>query len=169
MSDNMFLWSFDETASLRSVAPAILMRPVPSQIVEGLSDTEAHIAKKWWCGLAEVEQAELSTLYDPGKDSCRVISKQITIVVDSELLRDDDEADTDDWADFFEYMLGHPEVFPPFVPFIRTFLIGCLYSRNAGHWVNEAAPAGFSCPFNSPVCPLRRYTRMPGTRVPGSG
>ena len=132
------------------------MNPVPAQLVEGLSETDAQVAEGWWNLLAEERQAELATLYDSRKDSCGVRSKQITILVDSELLRDDDEADTDDWADFFEYMQDHPEIFPPYVPFDRTFVIGCLYSRHAGHLVVEAASAGFMCPFNSPVCPFQR-------------
>ena len=132
------------------------MTPVLTQLVEGLSDADVQIAHDWWNSLAEEQQAELATLYDPREDSCRVRSKQVTILVDSELLRDDDEDDPDDWADFFEYMLDHPEVFPPYVPFDRTFVIGCLNSRHAGHSVVEAGSTGFLCPFNSPVCPFRR-------------
>src|SRR5271157_2764037 len=103
------------------------MKPVPPQLVEGLSETDAQVAERWWCLLAADEQSKLSTLYDLRQDSCQVRSKGITILVDSELLCDDDEADQDDWADFYEYMLDHPEVFPPYVPFDRTFAIGCLY------------------------------------------
>ena|SRR5271165_3695918 len=134
------------------------MKPAPTQLVEGLSDTDADGANRWWCLLAEGEQAELSTLYDSRQDSCGVISKRITILVASELLvdDDDDEAEMDDWADYFEYMLDHPEVFPPFEPFSRTFHIGCLNSKHTGHWVVDVASADFACPFNSPVCPFRR-------------
>ena len=132
------------------------MNPVPTQLVEGLSDEDVQIAHEWWNLLAEEQQAVLSTLYDSRKDSCGVRSKQITILVDSELLRDDDEADLDDLADFFEYMMDHPEVFPPYVPFDRTFVIGCLYSRHSVHGLAEASSTGFLCPFNSPVCPFRR-------------
>ena len=132
------------------------MNPVPTQLVEVLTGKDVQTAHEWWHLLAEEQQAELVTLYDSRKDSCGVRSNQITILVDGELLRDDDEADTDDWADFFEYMLDHPEVFPPYVPFDRTFVIGCLYSRHGVHLVVEAASTGFICPFNSPVCPFRR-------------
>jgi hypothetical protein len=129
------------------------MYPVPDQLVEGLSKTHAHIADKWWHRLAEDERAVLLALYDPRQDSCEVKSRRITILVDSSLLSDD-EADTDDWADFYEYMLDHPEVFPPFDPCFRTFLIGCLDSRHGGHPVVTAASSGFVCPFNSPFCPF---------------
>jgi hypothetical protein len=131
------------------------MNPVPTQLVEELSHEDVQIAHEWWNSLAEEQQAKLATLYDSRRDSCRVRSKQITILVDSELLRDD-EADTDDWADFYEYMLDHPEVFPPHVPFHRTFVIGCFSSKHGGHLVVEAASSGFLCMFNSPVCPFRR-------------
>jgi hypothetical protein len=131
------------------------MNPVPTRLVEGLSDEDVQIAHEWWNLLAEQQQAKLATLYDSRGDSCRVRWKQIPILMDSELLRDD-EADMDDWADFFEYMLDHPEVFPPYVPFDRTFVIGCLYSKHGGHLVVEADSSGFLCPFNSPVCPFRR-------------
>jgi hypothetical protein len=141
---------------VRSVDPTIAMKPVPDQLVEGLSDTDADAANGWWCLLAEGEQVELSNLFDSRLDSCRVISERITILVDSELLFDDDEADTDDWADFFEYMLSHPEIFPPFEPFFRTFYIGCLHSSHTGHRIFEAASANFACPFKSPICPFRR-------------
>ena len=131
------------------------MKPLPTQLAEGFSVKDAHIINKWWSLLTEAKQAELSTLYDPRQDSCKVRAKQVTILVDSKLLCDD-EADMDDWADFFDYMLGHPEIFPPFEPYIRSFRIGCLSSSHAGHRVVEAVPAAFLCPFNSPVCPFRR-------------
>jgi hypothetical protein len=131
------------------------MKLVPSQLVEGLSDRDAQVAETWWCVLTYNDQAELCTLYDPHQDSCRVRSTQITILVNGELLCDDEE-DTDDWADFYEYMLDHPEVFPPSVPIDRTFVIGCLNSKHGVHWVVEEASVGFLCPFNSPVCPFRR-------------
>jgi hypothetical protein len=131
------------------------MRPAPAQLVEGLSDSDVYVAQKWWCQLTEDVQGDLTILFDPNQDSCRVRSNEITIIVNSELLCDDDE-NTDDWADFYEYMLDHPEVFPPYVPIDRTFVIGCLHSKNGVHWVVQAASAGFLCPFNSPVCPFRR-------------
>ena len=68
------------------------MKPLPTQLAEGLSATDAHIANQWWSLLTEVEQAEVSTLYDPRQDSCKVRAKQVTILVDSKLLCDD-EAD----------------------------------------------------------------------------
>ena len=131
------------------------MKPVPTALLEGLSTTNAHVVREWWCLLAEDVQGELSTLYDPRQDSCQVTSKQITIIVDSELLCDDEE-DTDEWADFYAYMLDHPETFPPFEPFFRTFHIGCLNSRHGVHWGVQAASVGFLCPFNSEFCPFRR-------------
>ena len=98
------------------------MRPAPAQLVEGLSDSDVYVAQKWWCQLTEDVQGDLTILFDPNQDSCRVRSNEITIIVNSELLCDDDE-NTDDWADFYEYMLDHPEVFPPYVPIDRTFVI----------------------------------------------
>jgi hypothetical protein len=131
------------------------MKPLPTQLADGISLSDIPIINKWWSLLAEGEQAEVSTLYDPRQDSCKVRAKQITILVDSALLCDD-EADMDDWADFFDYMLGHPEIFPHFEVRFRSFHIGCLSSSHAGYRVVENVPAGFLCPFNSPVCPFRR-------------
>jgi hypothetical protein len=132
------------------------MSPAPDQLVEGLSDSDADTANRWWSQLGEGEQAELSTLCDPRNDSCKIISKRITILVDSKLLCDDDEADTDYWADFFEYILTPPEIFPPFEPFFRTFYIGCLDPTHAARSILVARSANFACPFDSPVCPYRR-------------
>lgn len=132
------------------------MNPVPSQLVEGLSKTEADTANRWWCLLTEEEQAELCTLYDSRQDSCRVISKRITILVDSDVLFDHDDADTDDLADFLEYVLDHPERYPVEEPFFRTFYIGCPNTKHAVHSLIERAWVNFACPFNSPVCPFRR-------------
>jgi hypothetical protein len=136
-------------------AGIIAMKPLPTQLADGISISDGHIVNKWWSLLAKDDQAEISSLYDPRQDSCKVRAKQITILVDSELLCDD-EADMDDWADFFDYMLGHPEIFPLFEARFRSFHIGCLSSSHAGHRVVETVPAGFLCPFNSPVCPFRR-------------
>jgi hypothetical protein len=36
------------------------MNPVPTQLVEGLSDEDVQIAHEWWNSLAEEQQAELS-------------------------------------------------------------------------------------------------------------
>lgn len=134
------------------------MNPLPSQLVEGLSETEADEANTWWCLLAEEEQAELSTLYHSRQDSCRVISKRITILVDSDVLFDDD-GETDDLADYLEYVLNHPELYPVEEPFFRTFYIGCSNTQHAVHSVVQRASASFACPFSSPVCPFRRSRR----------
>lgn len=136
------------------------MTHLPSELAEGLDETGLLKAYEWWDGLADGCREEILQLCIPHLDSCQVRSKQLTILVDSELLCDEDDTEyteyTEDWADFFDYMLGHPEIFPPFEPLIRLFHIGCLYSKHGGHLIAEAASPGFSCPFNSPICPLRR-------------
>ncbi len=143
-----------EDGILAECYPTTAMNPIPDQLVEGLSHTDTDAARRWWSLLAEGERADLSDLYDSRRDSCRVVSKRITILVDSGLICDH-EVETDDLADYFDYVLGHPEDYPPFDPFFRTFHI-CLDPRHAALRSVEAASATVVCPFNSPVCPFRR-------------
>ena len=132
------------------------MNPVPTQLVEGLSDADVQIAHEWWNLLAEEQQAELSTLYDSRQDSCRVKSKQITILVDSELLRVTTRLTRMTWLTSLSTCWITRRSSLPTCHSTALLSSDVSPARHGVHLVVEAASTGFMCPFNSKVCPFRR-------------
>src|SRR5262245_30381936 len=113
---------------------AIPMVGVPVPLVEGCSPDDRRLTEGWWATLDDAARVDVADLLDPRWESCSFAREQddsghwiwrpLSITVNSEWLVDVEEMDVDWAADYFEYMIVHPEIFPRYEMCIRTFYIG---------------------------------------------
>ena len=130
--------------------PETLRSTIPSDLMAD--------AVKWWQALADDDRVSLDRLCDARKDiflfetfSDADPSPRIT---GGKFLPHDDAFGIDEWGeDYFDYLLGHPELMIVFEPTRRTFHIGCNRHIDARRcFRNGFIPADFHCPFGATAC-----------------
>jgi hypothetical protein len=141
------------------------METIPASVVDSLSPTEAQAVETWWAGSTEGARCELAKLWDARRDSCMWAEDQdeagrphlycIPMIVTARFHRPDLALPDEEWrADFFEYMMGRPEVYlwePP----LRVFRICFTHQVARSVLMQGKVPADFSCPLGSTDCPMR--------------
>lgn len=103
------------------------------QLHQGVCPSDQPAVNDWWSNLTDAARAELSVLLDPRADSCSFVMERdehgliqwqpVPVTVNSALLVEAAEPDADWSADYFEYQLTHPEVFPVVMYEFRPFTI----------------------------------------------
>jgi hypothetical protein len=110
------------------------MSDLLDSLAEGVSPANRQEVEDWWAMLSDASRAELAPLLDHRSKSCCFTLTQaasglwrwrrLPVRVDSRLLRQAEERDTNWEWHHLEYQLAHPESFPV-VPYeYRCFYIG---------------------------------------------
>lgn len=148
-----------------SELPATLQSAIPAEL---LSD-----ADHWWDGLSDADQAELQQLCDARKEiflfetvDAAGTNPRIT---GGKFLPHDDALGLQEWGeDYFDYLLGHPELMIVFDPTRRTFHIGCSRHADAqACFQTGIIRQDFLCPFARGNClmeEIRGQRRVVGLR-----
>ena len=126
------------------------MAGLPVRLLEEVSQVEHRAADAWWAGLSDVARGELMVLLDPRADSCAFALEwdehgaarwqPLPLSVDSELLADPEETDTDWEGSYFEYRLINPERFSLPLYEARIFHIGGLETTSAARQASSPLP-----------------------------
>ena len=110
------------------------MAKLPVRLIEKATLVERRAAKDWWAGLSEVSRAELAILLDPRTESCAFAFEvnddgvgqwqSLPVCVNSELLAEPEEPDTDWYGAYMEYRIINPEIYRVPQYEYQPFLIG---------------------------------------------
>ena len=143
------------------------MEQLPETIRKSLPADLVEEALVWWQSLCTDDRRELQRLCDAKKELFlfETFSESSDIKVHGgRFLASDDNRGIEEWGkDYFDYLLGNPELVLIHDPEQRTFHIGCTLHEIARRCYSFGhIEAAFRCPFEAPAC---RMHRVLGTRA----
>lgn len=142
------------------------MEDLPETIRNSVPPELFGEASAWWQSLEDDDRRELQRLCDAKKELFlfETFSESSDIKVHGgRFISSDDNRRFEEWGeDYFDYLLGNPELVLVHDPEHRTFHIGCTLHANARQcYSNRMIDDSFHCPFDSTRCRMRQIL---GTR-----
>lgn len=137
------------------------MSELPESIRQSLPENLIEEAIAWWRALSDSDRQELQKLCDLRKETFLFETfpndgSGIT-VAGGKFIAHDDCIGIDEWGkDYFDYLMGNPELVLVHDPAHRTFHIGCTRHIAALQCYNRGTvPVDFTCPFGETACRMR--------------
>ena len=140
------------------------MEELPAEILERISDSALPIVRLWWESLTSDQRHAAISDWDSQQEQQFFTpqsgddSEQLPVVIGGRFVPPEQPLFATEWhADYFEYLLKYPELLLIKDPIRRTFHLGCRAHPDARAALAAGRiPAGFTCPFDSADCPMRR-------------
>jgi hypothetical protein len=137
------------------------MSELPESIRQSLPENLIEEAIAWWKALSDSDRLELQKLCDLRKETFLFESfpndgSGIT-VAGGKFIAHDDCIRIDEWGnDYFDYLMGNPELVLVHDPAQRTFHIGCTRHKDALRcYKRGTVPIDFTCPFGETACRMK--------------
>lgn len=137
------------------------MSDLPESIRQSLPENLVGEANAWWEGLSASDRDELQRLCDLKKElflfETFPLDGSGVTVAGGKFIAHDDCIAIDEWGkDYFDYLLGNPELVLVHDPVQRTFHIGCTRHAAALQcYVRGSVPNDFTCPFAETICRMK--------------
>jgi len=140
------------------------MDDLPETIRKSIPASLIGEAEAWWQTLTEADRSELQRLCDAKKELFlfETLSDSSDIKIrGGRFVSDDDCRGFDEWGeDYFDYLLGNPELLLVHDPDNRTFHIGCTRHQLALQcYSNGHIHKSFQCPYEDSSCRMRAILR----------
>lgn len=157
------------------------MPSIPSQFTEYLTVSDRQSVDRWWSHLDAETQTQINLLWDTRQDFCAYVFesdetgdaswRRTPVLISGRFYEEDQPTPEEQWnADYFEYLLNHPDVLAVALMKPRTFHICSAHQKARDVLKAGKIPADFTCPYASKTCPLLTILQLdPGKSLYLSG
>lgn len=138
------------------------MEELPAYILERISEDARPVVLRWWTDLTSPQRQTALGDWDQRRDKNFFTpqsgdgEEQIPVVIGGRFVPAEQPLLNSEWrGDYFEYLLKNPELLLT-QELHRTFHLCRAHPEARAALAAGYIPAGFTCPFDSADCPMRR-------------
>lgn len=138
------------------------MEELPVNVLSRINQNAQPVVLRWWAELnAADRQAAIAAWDDEARDRFFTANPEdhdpLPVVIGGRFIPAESPLMSPEWqADYFEYLLNHPELVLSNVVQIKRFGICTAHPDALAALKAGCIPVTFSCPFHSPDCPMRQ-------------